>query len=113
MYHPEHRSFGCVHYRDRGQPHHSKVIQKYPISSLAQPSHNNTPCTGNVFYDTLICTAAHSAEVDQNLRKTILASTKSEKALKAVESVIFQNPLITALVGTTRAVDIVGGGVKS
>jgi len=85
----------------------------YPIPSLAQRNLNNPPCIDNVFYDTLICTAAHSAEVDQDLRKAILASTKSDKALKTVESVIFRDPLINALVGTTRAVDVVGGGFKS
>jgi Gly-Xaa carboxypeptidase len=66
-----------------------------------------------VFYDTLLCTAVHSAEIDRDLKKAILASTKSDKALKAVESMIFKDPLISSLVGTTRAVDIVGGGVKA
>lgn len=67
----------------------------------------------NVFYDTLLCTAVHSAEIDSDMKKAILASIKSDKALKAVESIIFKTPLISALVGTTRAVDIVGGGVKA
>ena len=66
-----------------------------------------------MFYDTLICTAAHSAEVDRRVRKTILASIKSDKALGAVESMVSQDALMSALVRTTRAVDIVGGGVKS
>jgi hypothetical protein len=47
------------------------------------------------------------------MKKAILASTKSDKVLKAVESAIFKDPLISSLVGTTRAVDIVGGGVKA
>ena len=68
---------------------------------------------GNVFYDTLLCTAVHSAEINQDMRKAILASIKSDEALKAVESMIFKIPLISSLVGTTRAVDIVGGGVKA
>ncbi|KAF9646522.1 carboxypeptidase S, partial [Thelephora ganbajun] len=67
----------------------------------------------NVFYNTLLCTAVHSTEVDRHMKKAILASTKSDKALRAVESVIFKDPLISSLVGTTRAVDLVGGGVKS
>lgn len=68
---------------------------------------------GNVFYDTLLCAAVHSAEIDQTLKKAILASITSDDALKAVESAIFQNPLLNSLVGTTRAIDIVGGGVKA
>jgi len=66
-----------------------------------------------VFYDTLICAAIHSAEINQDLRKAILASIESDEALEAVESAVFQDPLINALVSTTRAVDIISGGVKS
>jgi len=66
-----------------------------------------------VFYDTLICTAAHSPEVGRRVRKTILASVKSNKALRGVESMVSQDASMSALVRTTRAVDIVGGGVKS
>ena len=74
---------------------------------------DNLSCVGNVYYDTLICTAVHSAKVDRRMRKTILASIKSDKALKAVESMVSQDPSMDAFVRTTRAVDIVGGGVKS
>jgi Gly-Xaa carboxypeptidase len=67
-----------------------------------------------VFRDTLICTAAYSNDIDQDsVKKAILASITSDKALKAVESVILRDPLINALIGTTRAVDVIGGGVKS
>lgn len=66
-----------------------------------------------MFYDTLLCTAVHTVGVDKRTKKAVLASVRSDKALKAVESVVFQDPSIKALVGTTRAVDIVGGGVKS
>jgi Gly-Xaa carboxypeptidase len=66
-----------------------------------------------VFYDTLLCTAVHSAEIDRDMREAILASIKSNEALRAVESTIFKDPLISSLVGTTRAVDLIGGGVKS
>ena len=79
----------------------------------ARCNFNNEFCVDNVFYDTLICTAMHSTEVDEGLKKAIFASIKSDKALKAVESAIFQDRLINSLVSTTRAVDIIGGGVKS
>jgi Gly-Xaa carboxypeptidase len=67
---------------------------------------------GNVFYNTLLYTAVHSAEINEDMRKAILALIKSDEALKAVELMIFTIPLISSLVGTTRAVDIVGGGIK-
>ena len=91
----------------------AKLSRGTLFPSPKQRNFDDPPCIDNVFYDTLLCTAVHSAEVDQDLRKAILASTKSDKDLKAVESVIFRDPLINALVGTTRAVDIVGGGFKS
>ena len=113
MCHLEHRPFGCIHHRDRSQPYHHQAISRCLISDLARRDPNNTPRIANVFYDTLVCSAVHSAEIDDGLRKDILASIKSDEALRAVESVIFQDPTINALVGTTRAVDIVGGGVKA
>ena len=80
-------------------------------SSYGAP--HNLPCIGNVFYDTLLCTAVHSSEIHRDTRKAILASIKSDEALKAVESMIFKDLMISSLVGTTRAVDLVGGGVKT
>jgi len=82
-----------------------------PVSIQHNP--NNALYVDNVFYDTLLCSAVHSTEIDQGLKEAILASTTSDNALKVVESAIFRDPLINALVGTTRAVDIIGGGVKS
>ena len=108
----EYRPFGRLHYGDRSESHRPQAIPKYlvpyPDTTTSITSH-----AGNIFYDTLICAAVHSAEVDPDLRKAILTSTESDKALEAVESMIFQDPLISSLVGTTRAVDIVGGGVKA
>ena len=107
---PDHRSFGHFHYRDRSQSYHPRTIPKYSIPR-PDSAFNNPPRIGDVFYDTLICTAVHSVGVDPDMRKAILASIESDEALKAVESMIFQDPLTNTLVTTTRAVDIIGGGV--
>ena len=90
-----------------------KLSRSTLFLTLTAHDYNNLCCIGNVFYDTLICTAAHSAEVDRRVRKTILASIKSDKAMRAVQSMVSQDPMMSALVRTSRAVDIVGGGVKS
>ena len=66
-----------------------------------------------MYYDTLVCMAAHSAEVEKELRRAILDSATSDEALKLVESTIFKDPETRSLVGTTRAVDMIGGGVKA
>ena len=90
-----------------------KLSRSTPFLVLTAHKSDNPYCIGNVYYDTLICTAAHSAKIDRRMRKTILASIKSDKALRAVESMVSQDPSMDAFVRTTRAVDIVGGGVKS
>ena len=69
--------------------------------------------TDNVYYDTLVCMATHSMDVEEELRRAILDSVTSDEALKLVESMIFKDPETRSLVGTTRAVDIIGGGVKA
>jgi len=74
---------------------------------------DNLSCIGNVFYETLICAAFHSAEIDQDVKETILASIDSDEALRAVQSMVSQDPLMSTLARTTRAVDIIGGGIKS
>lgn len=66
-----------------------------------------------MYYDTLVCMATHSANVEEELRQAILDSATSDKALKFVESMIFRDSETRSLVGTTRAADIIGGGVKS
>ena len=69
--------------------------------------------TDNVYYDTLVCMATHSANVEKELREAILDSATSDEALTLVESIVFRDLKTRSLVGTTRAVDIIGGGVKS
>ena len=66
----------------------------------------------NVYYDTLVCTAAHSSNVPKDLRKTILKSIESDRALSRVETLVLEDSNVRALIGTTTAVDITGGGVK-
>ena len=57
--------------------------------------------------------ATHSQNVEKGLRQAILDSATSDEALEVVESTIFEDPETRSLVGTTRAIDIVGGGVKA
>ena len=67
----------------------------------------------NVYYDTLVCTAVHSSNVPKDLRKAILESIKSDKALSRVETLVLEDSKVGAFIGTTTAVDIIGGGVKA
>lgn len=42
-----------------------------------------------------------------------MESIKSDKALRRVEKFVLEDSAIKAFVGTTTAVDIIGGGVKA
>ena len=57
--------------------------------------------------------ATHSVKVEDALRHAILDSATSDEALKLAESIILRDPETRSLLGTTRAIDIVGGGVKA
>ncbi|KAJ4473833.1 hypothetical protein J3R30DRAFT_3707797 [Lentinula aciculospora] len=69
--------------------------------------------TNSVFYGTLQCYAGYGKTIPSNLRKAIVRSAYSKKALKRLSDMLFMNPANVALVGTTRAIDLIQGGVKS
>ena len=66
-----------------------------------------------MYYDTLFCVATHSANVEDALRQAILDSATSDEALKSTESIVLRDSETRSLLGTTRAIDIVRGGVKA
>ncbi|KAJ7096137.1 carboxypeptidase S [Mycena epipterygia] len=60
------------------------------------------------------CFAAHGPDMPGKLRRAIMtADAGAEKALKEAEKMLFEDKMFRALVGTTQAVDIILGGVKS
>jgi Gly-Xaa carboxypeptidase len=66
-------------------------------------------------YQTLLCAARHTPEIPVVLKKALLRSVKSDKALRLAEKISFgaEDGYITqALAGTTQAVDLIEGGVK-
>lgn len=58
------------------------------------------------------CAAEFAPGVDKDLRSLIKASVKSDKALKQLGDVFGADRTTRGLVGTTQAVDLIGGGVK-
>ncbi|KAF8159671.1 hypothetical protein B0H34DRAFT_704372 [Crassisporium funariophilum] len=64
-------------------------------------------------YETLQCAAEHAKSMPSQLRRTIKKSAESNKALKDLQSYIHDDNVLSSLVGTTLAVDLIGGGVKS
>ncbi|KAF7348672.1 Carboxypeptidase S [Mycena venus] len=59
------------------------------------------------------CIAAHAPEIPHKLKRAILRAPKSKRALKAAEEMLLTDKMFKALVGTTQAVDLISGGVKS
>ena len=64
-------------------------------------------------YKTMLCTAVHSKDMDKKLRTTILRSPYSKVALWKLEKLIQSNTMLKSAVGTTQAIDLIQGGVKT
>ncbi|EGN96601.1 hypothetical protein SERLA73DRAFT_184690 [Serpula lacrymans var. lacrymans S7.3] len=64
-------------------------------------------------YKTVQCLAAHAPDLPPSLKKEILESEYSDRALSAAEKTLFENRKFKSLVGTTQAIDLIQGGVKT
>ncbi|KAJ7077873.1 hypothetical protein B0H15DRAFT_1003211, partial [Mycena belliarum] len=64
-------------------------------------------------YSTVQCLGEHGSTMPKHLKKIIQQSSRSKKALRALEKVLFEDIAYRSLVGTTQAIDIIQGGVKS
>ncbi|OBZ66878.1 Carboxypeptidase S [Grifola frondosa] len=66
------------------------------------------------YYQSLQCQAQHDPGLSKPLRQLIKRSVKSDKALKKLEAQLLRSDrMFGPLCGTTQAVDIVRGGVKT
>lgn len=72
-----------------------------------------TVARSSPIYGTLQCQAAHGSNMDASLRKTIVKSVKSKKAMKKLEEMVAKDLTLRSLVGTTQAIDLISGGVKT
>ncbi|KAJ7597918.1 hypothetical protein C8J56DRAFT_921402, partial [Mycena floridula] len=66
-----------------------------------------------IIYGTLQCYAKYAPDVPKKLRKAIIRSQHSKRAMREVEKTVFQDPILKSLAGTTQAIDLISGGVKS
>lgn len=65
-------------------------------------------------YSTLQCISTHASSVDPKLRKLVKSSDAgSDKALNELEELVLEDKAIKNLLGTTQAIDIIRGGVKT
>ncbi|KAI0731172.1 carboxypeptidase S [Earliella scabrosa] len=68
---------------------------------------------GTPMYWKAQCLAAHAPGLPHKLRKALKKSVKSDKALKEAQKELFKTKAFHALVGTTQAIDLINGGVKT
>ncbi|RPD64399.1 carboxypeptidase S [Lentinus tigrinus ALCF2SS1-7] len=59
------------------------------------------------------CLAAHVPGLPHKLRKALKKGVKSDHALKEAQKELFKERAFRALVGTTQAIDLINGGVKT
>ncbi|KAF9453562.1 carboxypeptidase S [Macrolepiota fuliginosa MF-IS2] len=64
-------------------------------------------------FRTLQCFAGHGSDMTDELRKLIIASATSDKALQKLTKEISGDRIFKSLVGTTQAIDLIQGGVKA
>ncbi|KAF8216349.1 hypothetical protein K438DRAFT_1703174 [Mycena galopus ATCC 62051] len=64
-------------------------------------------------YALVQCHAAYGAEIPKKLKHLVRRSARSKKALAKLRDVLIEDRQFRSLIGTTQAVDIVQGGVKS
>lgn len=64
-------------------------------------------------YSTIQCLASHAHSMDPKLRKLILSSATSDKALQQASELLAEDVGMRSLIGTTQAIDIISGGVKT
>ncbi|KAF4593099.1 hypothetical protein EYR38_008809 [Pleurotus pulmonarius] len=64
-------------------------------------------------FGTLSCYAEHAKELPPSLRKAIKQAPHSKKAMRSLEKVILADKMYKSLVGTTQAITLTQGGVKS
>ena len=59
------------------------------------------------------CVGQHAKEFSAHLRALIKASAHSDKALRKLEAELIKDKTFKSLMGTTQAIDLIRGGMKT
>ncbi|KAI0629289.1 carboxypeptidase S [Trametes polyzona] len=95
---PEHTTIGLL----------SRLLVHYEANPYEARLSRGTP-----MYWKSQCLAAHASDVPHKLRRALKRAVKSDKALKQAQGLLFEDSTFRALVGTTQAIDLINGGVKT
>ncbi|KAH9935932.1 carboxypeptidase S [Epithele typhae] len=86
----------------------SQLLVHYEENPYEPRLHRGTP-----MYWKSQCLAAHIPDMPHKLRKALKKAVKSDKALKEAGDILIQTKQLRALIGTTQAIDLINGGVKT
>jgi Gly-Xaa carboxypeptidase len=64
-------------------------------------------------YGTIQCVGQYAKNLSAHLRALIKTSVHSDRALSKLEAELIRDPMYSALIGSTQAIDLVQGGVKA
>jgi Gly-Xaa carboxypeptidase len=95
---PAHTSIGML----------SQMIMEYEANPYTPTLKRDTPV-----FECLQCFAAHAEDMPKKLRRELHRAGKSNRAMRKAQEIVFQNLMLKGLAGTTQAIDVITGGVKS
>ncbi|KAH9039306.1 hypothetical protein EDB85DRAFT_2182476 [Lactarius pseudohatsudake] len=95
---PPHTSIGIL----------SRLLVEFEANPIKPQLERGTPV-----YSTVKCVGQHAKEFPAHLRALIKSSTHSDRALRKLEAELIKDQAYKSLIGTTQAIDLIQGGVKS
>ncbi|KAI0277860.1 carboxypeptidase S [Russula aff. rugulosa BPL654] len=95
---PAHTSIGIL----------SRLLVEYEANPIKPRLERDTPIYGNIQ-----CIGRYAKNLPARLRALVKTSIHSDEALRKLEAELITDPFYNALIGTTQAIDLVQGGVKS
>ncbi|KAI0296515.1 carboxypeptidase S [Multifurca ochricompacta] len=95
---PPHTSIGIL----------SRLLVEFEANPIRPRLERDTP-----IYSTVQCVGQHAKQFPGRLRALIKASVHSDTALAKLEAELIKDETYKALIGTTQAIDLVQGGVKT
>ncbi len=86
----------------------SRLLAEYEENPIQPHLERGTP-----IYGTIQCVGQYAENLPAHLRALVKTSVHSDRALRKLEAELIRDPIYSALIGTTQAVDLVQGGVKA
>jgi Gly-Xaa carboxypeptidase len=95
---PPHTSIGIL----------SRLLVEFEANPTKPQLERGTP-----IYSTVQCVGQHAKEFPAHLRALIKTSVHSDRALRKLEAELIKDKTYKSLIGTTQAIDLIQGGVKT